>query len=285
MAVQAASEKLSQSDFGRLRELIHARCGISLNESKRTMLEARVRRRVSGLKMGSYRRYCEYLFGEDGLKDELIHLIDVVTTNKTDFFREPEHFKQLVQQVLPSLGARPPSGRPFLAWSAGCSTGEEPYTIAMVLQEYANGHPGFEFNVLATDISTAVLAKAERAIFEEDVMGPVPPTLRQRYFMRGRDAQSELVRVVPELRKTVQFRRLNFMDRDFQMARPADVIFCRNVIIYFERAVQEQVLQKLSRYLVPGGYAFMGHAETLHDMDLPWSPAGPALYRKHDAAG
>jgi chemotaxis protein methyltransferase CheR len=276
------SDSLSNGDFARLRKLIHARSGIHLGESKRTMLESRLRRRIRSLNLGSYRKYCDYLFGADGLREEMVHFIDVVTTNKTDFFREPDHFRLLVQKAIPDLLARARPARPLVFWSAGCSTGEEPYTLAMVLTEYAGAHPGFAFKVLATDISTAVLAKAERGVFSEDQVRPVPPELRKRYFMRSRDPASGLVRVVPELRQTIEFRSLNFMDDDFGMSERVDALFCRNVIIYFERPIQEQVLQKLSRHLVPGGYAFMGHAESLHDMDLPWLTVGPALYRKED---
>jgi chemotaxis protein methyltransferase CheR len=211
-------------------------------------------------------------------------LLDVVSTNKTDFFREPEHFEFLVQKVLPELVARSESengcGRPLLLWSAGCSTGEEPYTLAMVVNEWGQAHPGLRFRVLATDLSTTVLAKADRGVFTAEVVRPVPTELRRKYFMRSRDRESNLLRVVPELRQMVEFRRLNFMDADFGLSQKADVIFCRNVIIYFDRTTQEKIMQKLAAQLVPGGYAFVGHSETLHDMDLPLVSVAPALYRK-----
>ncbi len=189
-----------------------------------------------------------------GQKEEIVHLIDVVTTNKTDFFREPGHFEFLVQKALPDLVARNESGRQLLVWSAGCSTGEEPYTLAMVLNEYGLAHPGFRFRVLATDISTTVLAKAKLGVFSHEVVRPVPSELRRKYFMRSRDPGSNVLRVVPELRRLVEFRRLNFMDADFGLSEKADVIFCRNVIIYFDRPTQERILQKLAAQLVPGGY-------------------------------
>ena len=144
-------------------------------------------------------------------------------------------------------------------------------------------HPGFRFRILATDISTTVLAKAERGVFRSEVVRPVPADLRRKYFMRSRDRNSNVLRVVPELRQLVEFRRLNFMDADFGLSQKADVIFCRNVIIYFDRPTQERILQKLAAQLLPGGYAFVGHAETLHDMDVPLAPVAPALYRKTDA--
>jgi chemotaxis protein methyltransferase CheR len=216
------------------------------------------------------------------MQAELIHLIDVVTTNKTDFFREPGHFSYLVEKALPELTARGDGGRPLLVWSAGCSTGEEPYTLAIVLSEYALSHPGFRFRILATDISTTVLAKAEMGVYSDDTVNPVLSALRRKYFMRSRDARSDRMRVVPELRRLVEFRRLNFMDDDFGIADKADAIFCRNVIIYFDRPTQERILRKLAHHLVPRGYMFVGHSETLHDMDLPLAPVAPALYRRTD---
>ena len=154
--------------------------------------------------------------------------------------------------------------------------------MAIVLSEYAMAHPEFRFRILATDISTAVLAKAELGVYSVDVIGPVAAELRRRYFMRSRDPLSRKVRVTPEVRRLVEFRRLNFMDADYGMSERADAIFCRNVIIYFDRPTQESILKKLCRHLQPRGYMFVGHAETLHDMNLPLTPVAPALYRRID---
>ncbi len=282
--MSARDESISNRDFGRLRSLIYAQSGISLNADKKTMLELRIKRRLRSLNLNSFGQYCDYLFGPHGEKEELVHLLDVVSTNKTDFFREPEHFEFLAEKAIPDLVARNQSGRPLLIWSAGCSTGEEPYTLAIVLTECGQAHPGFRFRILATDISTTVLAKAERGIFTCEVVRPVPAELRRKYFMRSRDRDSNATRVVPELRQLVEFRRLNFMDADFGLTQKADVFFCRNVIIYFDRPTQERILQKLTGQLMPGGYAFVGHSETLHDMDVPLVPVAPAVYRKKEDA-
>jgi chemotaxis protein methyltransferase CheR len=280
--MNARDESISAKDYARLCELIYAEAGIHLGTERRTMLEVRIKRRLKVLNLHSYGQYCDYLFGQEGLKDEIIHLIDVVTTNKTDFFRESGHFDFLVDKALPEITERSP-GRQFLIWSAGCSTGEEPYTMAMVLSEYALTHPGFRFRVLASDISNLVLAKAELGVYTDDVVDPVAPTLRRKYFMRSREPGSHKQRVVPELRRQVEFRRLNFMDANYGVAEKADAIFCRNVIIYFDRPTQERILRKLCNCLAPGGYMFVGHAETLHDMSLPLAPVAPALYRRVDA--
>jgi len=272
--------KMSTRDYARLCELIYREAGIHLGTEKSTMLEGRVNRRLKALSLNSYSEYCDFLFGHKGLKEEIGPLINAVTTNKTDFFREPRHFDFLTESALPDLSERSGGGRPLVIWSAGCSTGEEPYTLAIVLSEYAQSHPGFRFRILATDISTTVLGKADRGVYSTDVVAPVTAALQQKYFMRSCDPASNRVRVVPELRKLIEFRRLNFMDNDYGVAGKVDAIFCRNVIIYFDRQTQEKVLGRLARYLVPDGYMFVGHAETLHDMNLPLTPVAPASYRR-----
>ena len=281
--MSAHDESISGRDYERLCKLIYAEAGIHLGKEKKVMLEGRIKRRLKTLGLHSYSEYCDYLFGHEGLKDEIVHLIDVVTTNKTDFFREPGHFDFLVEKALPELASRL-VGRQFTIWSAGCSSGEEPYTMAIVLSEFALAHPGFRFRILATDISNIVLAKAELGVYPSEVVAPVAPLRRQKYFMRSRDRSSNQVRVTPELRKLIEFRRLNFMDADYGLSEKVDAIFCRNVIIYFDRPTQERILQKLSSYLLPGGFMFVGHAETLHDMNLPLEPVAPALYRRLDGS-
>jgi chemotaxis protein methyltransferase CheR len=273
-------EGLSTRDFTKLRQLIYAETGICLSPEKKTMVEVRLKRRLRALNMATYAGYCEFVFDRRGMEEELVFLINVITTNKTDFFREPAHFDFLAQRVLPELDL---NGRPFFAWSAGCSSGEEPYTMAMVLNEYAELHPGFRFRILATDISTSVLEKAQLGIYSSECVAPVPLALKRKYFLRSRDSKSARVRVVHNLRQVIEFRRLNFMDADYALAERADAIFCRNVLIYFDRATQESILCKLVHNLTPSGYLFVGHSETLHDMDLPVVPVAPALYRKAHA--
>jgi chemotaxis protein methyltransferase CheR len=274
------TEGLTETDFDRLRRVIYTECGINLGSDKRTMLEIRLRRRLRGLSFSSCSEYCDYLFSHDADRGELVHLIDAVTTNKTDFFREPGHFDYLTRSALPELARRKGLFRKLGVWSAGCSTGEEPYTLAMVLSEYARTCADFRFGILATDICTEVLAKASLGVFKSALAQPVPPEFRKKYFMRSRDPKSDLLRVVPELRALIEFRRLNFMDPDFGLAEPLDIIFCRNVIIYFDRSTQVRLLEKLTRQLATGGYFFAGHSESLQGMDLPLTPVAPSVYRK-----
>jgi chemotaxis protein methyltransferase CheR len=281
--VTATEESLSKHDFQRLRMLILTEAGIQLSEDKRTMLEVRIKRRLRQLGMDSYSEYCAFLLSHEGARTELVPFIDVVTTNKTDFFREPRHFDFLRECALGEMEARA-AGRTAQVWSAGCSSGEEPYTLAMVLSEYALLRPGFRFRILATDISTQMLDRAERAIYTEEQVAPVPSVLRRKYFLRSKDRSSGRVKVAPELRKLVEFERLNFMDAEYNVCDRADAIFCRNVLIYFNSQIQQEILSKLCRHLVPGGYLFVGHSESLHDMSLPVVPVAPALYRRTNAA-
>jgi chemotaxis protein methyltransferase CheR len=274
------NEGLSNADFDRLRTLIYQESGINLSTDKKTMMEIRLKRRLQKLELSSLGEYCDRVFSAQGRESELIHLIDVITTNKTDFFREAGHFEYLVSKALPDLAKHRGAIRKSLVWSAGCSSGEEAYTLAMVLSEYEQECPGFRFSVLATDISTAVLAKAAMGIFKAEVVKPVPHSLQRKYFMRSRDPESDLFRVVPEMRDLIEFRRLNFMDSDFGLGELPEIIFCRNVIIYFDRATQVRLLEKLTSQLAPGGYFFAGHSESLQGMDLPLVPMAPAVYRK-----
>jgi chemotaxis protein methyltransferase CheR len=276
------STVINDRDFTRLSNFIHSRYGIKMPEGKRVLLEARLRKRLRVLGMHSYTEYCDYLFSPEGAQNELIHMIDVVTTNKTDFFREPKHFDFLVETALPELiklyGAN--IRRKYTIWSAGCSTGEEPHTLAMVLSEFAERQHGFYFSILATDISTRVLEHARRGIYREEVIQPVPIAMKMKYLLKGKDRNRGLLRAAPQLRSLIDFRRLNFMDSDFGIKEPVDIIFCRNVIIYFDRPTQEKLLNRFCHHLIRGGYLFMGHSETLNGLGVPLVSAGTMVYRK-----
>ncbi len=273
---------LCERDFLRLSSLIHDECGIKMPSQKKIMLEARLRKRLRKLGMQSFREYCEYLFSDEGMGREVIHMVDVVTTNKTDFFREPRHFDYLTGTAVPELMKTLGAGitREMEVWSAGCSTGEEPYTIAMVLNEFRGLRPSFNFRIIATDISTKVLEMAVRGVYKQEKADMIPPGLKKKYLLRSRDRERGLVRIAPELRSQVEFRRVNFMGEDFGVRKPVDIIFCRNVIIYFDRPAQERLVKRLCGHLVPGGYLFMGHSETLSGLRVPLLSTGPMIYRK-----
>lgn len=281
MAFDKAPAVLSDAEFRRLSEFIHAHCGIKMPPGKKVMLEGRLQKRLRALGLTGFREYCDFLFQDDGAAAEITLMIDAVTTNKTDFFREPVHFNLLAGTILPRFLERERQpGAPFLVWSAGCSTGEEPYSIAMTLSEFALVHPGFRWDVLATDISTKVLDHARTAIYDEERVDCVPAVMRQRYLLRGKNRRAKLVRIAPELRNRVAFQRLNLMDEGLRFAEPFDAVFCRNVIIYFDRATQEALINRLCRQLRPGGHLFLGHSESLHGFELPLERLSSTVYRK-----
>lgn len=274
-------KSMADKEFQRFSQFIQSEFGIKMPAGKKIMLESRLNKRLRALGMNSYKDYEDYLFSLKGLEIEMPHLIDVVTTNKTEFFRESKHFDLLYQELLPAWLENRQNNKSFSVWSAGCSTGEEPYTLAIVLSEFARNHPEFSFRVLGTDISNQVLDTAKKAIYAEDKLEKISLELRRRYFLRSKDRKRKVVRVAPEIRSLVSFRILNFMD-SFDFREKLDTIFCRNVIIYFERPVQETLFNKFCRHLVSGGYLFIGHSETLSGMDLPLKQITATVYQKVD---
>lgn len=280
---QDSIKKMTAADFERLSRFIYSHCGIKMPPAKKTMLEARLQKRLRMLKMETFRQYCDLLFNTPDGGLELVNMIDSVTTNKTDFFREPVHFTVLAETILTEFfeAGRPGARRPFTVWSAACSSGEEPYTLAIVMSEFERLNPGFAFTVMATDISTRVLDKARAGVYDENQIAMVPLSLKQRYFLRSKNRTSGLVRVVPQLRSLISFQRLNLMDEQHGIReRSLDAIFCRNVIIYFDRETQGALLRRLCRYLRNDGYLFLGHSETVHGFDLPLDRLESTIYRK-----
>ncbi len=273
---------MSDKEFTLYSKFIESELGIKMPVTKKLMLESRLQKRLKILSLSTFGEYYDYVFGKNSDGSELICLIDAVTTNKTDFFREPTHFDYLTKTALPELISSLEAGkrRELAVWSAGCSTGEEPYTLAMVLSEFREANPWFRFSLLGTDISSRVLEAASTAIYEEEKVAPIPEALKHRYLLRSRDRSKGLVRINPELRAMVSFRRVNLMDTRYGLEGSMDVVFCRNVIIYFDRITQENLVGKLARCLHSGGYLFMGHSETLMGMHLPLRSEAPTVYRK-----
>ena len=276
---------MTQAEFSRFSEFIIGQCGIKMPPSKKIMLEARLQKRLRTLGISNFREYYDHVLGEGG-RDELVHMLDAVTTNKTDFFREPVHFHYLAQTILPEFieGREQSKGsnKPFVVWSAGCSTGEEPYTLAMVLSDFAGLHPSFRFSILATDISTKVLDRAREAVYDADRVAAVPLPMKQKYLLRSKDPGKGVVRIGPAVRSIVQFKRLNLMEEAFSFSEPVDVIFCRNVIIYFDRKTQEQLISRFCKVLKTNGHLFLGHSESIHGFTLPLRRLTSTVYRKTD---
>jgi len=276
--VQSTDDRLSRRNFEALSRYIYDYSGIKMPESKITMLEGRLRRRLRATGIGSLDAYCEFLFKKDGMASESTYLIDAVTTNKTDFFREPKHFEFMQRTGLRDMVNA--GHRRLRIWSSACSTGAEPYTIAMVLQEFVEANREIDYSILATDLSTEVLQAAKRGMYQRDMVMPVPASMQQKYVMLPRDKTRGDIRIHPKLRSKVGFARMNLMDASYPVGDPMHMIFCRNVLIYFDKPTQAKVLTRLCECLVPGGYLFVGHSESVTGIPLPVKQVANTVFRK-----
>lgn len=270
---------ISQHHFRALAALIYDEAGIKMPATKLTMLEGRLRRRVRASGLDSLDAYCAHVLSDDATAEERVHLINAVTTNKTDFFREPRHFDYLTETILPAYARE--GRRSIRCWSAACSTGAEPYTIAMVLDHFAETQGGPDYRIVATDLDTEVLATAIRGIYPDEMLAPVPRELRRRYVLTPRDEGRRDVRISAGLRQKIGFGRLNLMDARYPIGDPADMIFCRNVLIYFDKPTQRAVVSRLCDNLVSGGHLFLGHSESIAGFDLPLEPVANTVFRRH----
>ncbi len=269
--------KMTGKDFRQLSSYINKELGIKMPEEKKVMLQSRLLKRLSELKIESFREYIDYVFSKKGADVELINMIDLVTTNKTDFFREPVHFEFLNEFVLPELVFSP---KKIKLWSAGCSSGEEPYTLAITMSQFLDNYPNTDYEILATDLSSRILRKAATAIYDLDRVEGIPLSIKKKYFLKSKDPASKTVRIIPELRAKMRYRRLNFMDPVYHVDADFDIIFCRNVLIYFNRPTQEAVINKLASNLRRGGFFFLGHSESIANMDVPLQQVKPTIFRK-----
>lgn len=283
-AMPAAAPQLSERHFRSIAEFIETQIGIRLPAAKRLMLEGRLQKRARALRHSNLDEYVEHLFSGRHPETEMVHLIDCVTTNKTDFYREPSHFDFLSEVAVPEIVGRPVrKGGLLKVWSAAASTGMEAYTAAIALDDLVKQGLQFQFRILGTDISTNVLRIAKTGIYTQEMVAPVPPMLRKRYFMSSRDPARGEVRVVPELRKLVNFMRLNLMEPVYPVDRDVDIIFCRNVLIYFDKATQRKVVDRLCTHLRPGGYLMVGHSESMvHQGTVGLRQVQPTIFRNEN---
>lgn len=270
-------DQINARNFERLARYIYDYSGIKMPSSKRTMLEGRLRRRLRQTGHATFDAYCDYLFKDDGLETESVFLIDAVTTNKTDFYREPRHFEYMTSHVLPEFKSA--GLRRVRAWSAACSTGAEPYTMAMVMQGFADRHGGPDYQILGTDLSTDVLETALRGVYPDEMLSPVPAEAR-RWVMPSRDTARRESRIHPALRAKLSLARLNLMDESYSAGDPFDMIMCRNVMIYFDKQTQAKVLKRLCDRLKRGGYLFIGHSESITGIELPLITVANTVFRK-----
>lgn len=272
----SASGSISPRMFRQIADLIQARTGIKMPPAKIHLIEGRLMRRVREAGAASIDAYCHDVLEAREGDPILTEFFNAVTTNKTDFFREPAHFTVLTEKVLPAWRAA--GGRTLRCWSSAASTGMEAYTLAIVLDQALAA--GEDFSILATDLDTRVLAEAQRGIYRSEDIAPVPAGLRDQYFARARDPHRPEVRVVADVRSKVGFAQMNLMDSHYPIGDPMDVIFCRNVLIYFEKDTQFQVISRLCAALRPGGHLFLGHSESIHDFDLPLETVAHTVFRK-----
>lgn len=271
--------KMTMPEFNKFSTFIYNEYGIKLLPVKKTLLESRLQKRLHALQIPSFKDYSDFVFSAQGQQMEIIQMIDLVTTNKTDFFREPAHFNYLESTVLPEFVSNFP-GRTLKIWSAGCSSGEEVYTLAMVLHEFSEKYPLVNYQIYGTDLSTQVLNKAIAAVYSEERIANIPLSIKRKYFLKSKDVTKKTARIIPQLRSKVQFERLNFMDDRLDVPAPFDIIFCRNVIIYFDKTTQEKVINKLCANLKTGGHFFLGHSESITNMEVPLHQLKPTIFQK-----
>jgi chemotaxis protein methyltransferase CheR len=266
--------KMDDESFERLSVYVTKEYGIKLPENKKSMLESRLNKKVKSLGMNSYSEFISHIFSEQGQQGDLFDVIDLITTNKTDFFRENAHFQFLTNKFLPAVAPQN-----LKIWSAGCSTGEEPYTIIMSLEEYRKKNPGMTYQLLASDISLRVIQSAHNGVYAIDRLAAIPIEMKRNYFLRGK-TNPNLVRVKPQHRNKIEFRRINLMNDQYGLQKgDYDIIFCRNVLIYFDKQKQESVIRKFCSYLKPGGLLFLGHSESIIGMNLPLKQIEPTTYQ------
>lgn len=271
---------LSDNDFEFLRRLIYEESGIHLTDVKRELVTARVSKRLKALEIGNFHEYC-LLLAKKRDPREIVHLIDCISTNETHFFREQKHFDFLVQKVFPQWRLQFERGersRQIKIWSAACSTGEEPYSLAMLALEHFPPESGWSVKIVGTDISTRVLKKAEEGLWPIDRAQEIPLPLLQKYMRQGVGGSSGWMRAGREIRSLVEFFRLNLTKSSYTVEDNFDVIFCRNVLIYFDARTQAEVVKKLASHLSPRGYLFSGHAESLHTLKTGLLCVSPSIY-------
>ncbi len=262
--------ELTADDFSRVRRIAYERAGLAIPTGKEALVRSRVSRRLRERHLTSFSAYLDAAEQERG-GEEMVTLIDLLTTNKTDFFREPAHFAFLAQHVVPACVSM---GAPIRIWSAGCSSGEEVYTLAMVLRETVSTH--YDFRILGTDISTRVVAEAKRGTYTPEQLSDVSASRRARWFTPMPDGGAS---VLPELRAPISFAHLNLM-APWPMSGPFDAIFCRNVMIYFDKPTVTRLVARFYELLAPGGYLFIGHSESLTAVDHRYRFVQPAVYAK-----
>jgi chemotaxis protein methyltransferase CheR len=264
--------------FQQFSEIVYRECGINLHSGKKSLLQARLNKRLRATGIQTYGDYYGFLVSKQD-SQEIVHFLDCISTNLTYFFREPQHF-DFLNQVIPDLieqKIREKSNR-IRIWSAGCSTGEEPYSLAMCIMEHLGISKRMDVKILATDISTRVLSIAMQGVYGNDKLKSIASGLKSKY-LRNTNGNHHQYEIASELKNIITFSRLNLKEQ-YPFKGPFDIIFCRNVMIYFDKETQENLVNKMARYLAVGGYLFVGHSESLMGLNHELSYVKPAIYRK-----
>lgn len=271
---------ITDKEYKQFCELVYDSVGINLKKGKRELLKTRLGKRLRALGLKSFGQYYKHVIKDD--PSELINLFDAISTNKTSFFREMHHFDFLAESVLPGIfeEKRKRGKKEIRVWSAACSTGQEPYSIAITISKFLGSQGGWNVKVLGTDISTKVLARARRGVYTDNEIDGLPKNIQREYFLRGKGEEQESLRVKKSIRDMVHIRRLNLINESFPFNKEFDFVFCRNVMIYFDKATQGTLISKIYRHLSPGGYLFLGHAESLTGLETGFEFVRPTVYRK-----
>jgi chemotaxis protein methyltransferase CheR len=270
----------SRKAYRILIDLVYEHSRIRLGADKQMLLANRLQKRLRVLGLESYEDYCAVLQSPEG-SDEIEELVDLISTNHTKFFREPDHFSFLASRALPALIPGLVASRsPLRLWSAAASSGEEPYTMAIVVAEQLRAHPSLDWQITASDISRCMLAEAQQGIYRMDAIQPVPPELLKRYFQKGIGARAGTCRVKPELKERLRFERINLFQAEYPVFPKQHVIFCRNVMIYFDLPSRTTAVQRLARHLSPGGYLVVGHSESLLGIHHNLQPIKQGIYQR-----
>lgn len=270
--------EFTQQDFKLLGDLVTKHAGIIVVPEKFDMFYSRLARRVRALNLTNFKQYCDLLTsGEQG---EFHNFINAITTNLTSFFRENHHFEFLKNTIIPELLVKNAASSKIRIWSAGCSTGEEPYSLAITLKEALQQHRHWDVKILATDIDSNVLETASTGLYKEDRIAGLSPERKSKWFLKGKGQNAGMVSVLPELKEMTSFKRLNLMDVSWPMKGPFDIIFCRNVVIYFDRETKEALVDRYTDLLTSQGYLLIGHSESLNKANTRLKLLGNTIYRK-----
>ena len=278
-APQDSRLSITDVEFRQLREFIHAHTGIALSQHKRALVCSRLAKRLRHHGLQHYADYYALLTQADPEGQELVAMINSITTNKTDFFREPHHYRFLAEEVFPAYRHNPNRERPMRIWSAAASTGEEAYSLAMTALETMPSFNEMDIRILATDIDTDVLSRAESGIYTIEQAKHIPQALLQRYFLKGQGTCAGEVLAKPILKALIRFNWLNLQSDPWPMHLPFDVILCRNVLIYFDKPTQLKMFQRLGAMLKKGGYLMLGHSEAIHGLSDMFRAAGHSIYQ------